>query len=49
MYTFTVEFLNATDYPKVISMSYGVPELDNCNPEWSDLSTILSIPFHFSP
>ena len=32
MYTFTVEFLTAADYPSVISMSYGVPELDNCNP-----------------
>ena len=29
-----MEFLSAADYPKVISMSYGVPELDNCDPEF---------------
>ena len=31
MYNFTVQFLTRPDYPSVISMSYGVPELDNCD------------------
>ena len=31
MYNFTVQFLNSTDFPSVISMSYGVPELYNCD------------------
>jgi len=30
MYTFTVEFLQATDYPSIISLSYGLPETLQC-------------------
>ena len=30
MYTFTVQFLTATDYPSIISLSYGLPELMQC-------------------
>ena len=31
MFNFTVQFLGTPDYPNVISMSYGVPELENCS------------------
>ena len=30
MYTFAVQFLQATDYPSVISLSYGLPEMEQC-------------------
>ena len=30
MYSWTVQFLTATDYPSIVSLSYGLPELDQC-------------------
>jgi len=30
MYTFTVDFLNATEYPQLLSVSYGLPEVAQC-------------------
>jgi tripeptidyl-peptidase-1 len=30
MYTFTVDFLSAVEYPMVVSLSYGLPEIDQC-------------------
>jgi len=31
IYSFTVEFLTATEYPSIISMSYGLPETMQCS------------------
>ena len=30
MWSWTVQFLTATDYPSIVSLSYGLPELDQC-------------------
>jgi len=30
MYTFTIDFLTAVDYPSILSLSYGLPEMDQC-------------------
>ena len=31
MWSFTLEFLTALDYPQIISLSYGLPELEQCS------------------
>ena len=30
MWSWTIQFLTATDYPSIVSLSYGLPELDQC-------------------
>ena len=30
MWSWTVQFLTATEYPSIVSLSYGLPELDQC-------------------
>ena len=44
MYTFTVEFLQATEYPSIISLSYGLPETLQCS-EWGNSSDCNGAPY----
>ena len=30
MFSWTIQFLTATEYPSIVSLSYGLPELDQC-------------------